>query len=60
MTNEIERAKVRVTNHPMLPALTASFFPWSQTQVNRKHGRWNLKDWHRLLWNPLIAFLDSA
>jgi len=44
----------------MLPALTASFFSWPQTQVDRKHGWWDLKDWHWLLWDPLIAFLDST
>jgi hypothetical protein len=44
----------------MLAALTASFFPWPQTQVDRKHGRWDLKDGHWLIRDPLITFLDST
>lgn len=60
MTDETKRVKVRGTGHSMRPALTASFFPWSQTQVDRKHGRWYLKDWHGLFGNPLIAFLDPT
>ena len=53
-------SKVKCKRQPLLPALTAAFFPWPQAQVDRKHGRRHLKDWQGLLRVPLFPFLNSA
>jgi hypothetical protein len=37
--------------------LTTTLFPWSQAQINSKHGWRHLKHRHRLVRVPLITFL---
>jgi hypothetical protein len=55
-----KRVKVKCKRHLSIAALTATFFPWPQAQVDRKHGWWYLKDGQWLLRVPIFPFLNPA